>query len=376
MISRRIGAFALACLVAAGAASGAEAPRRLLVIPFAGRGAPEGAWKELWPVLSAALRGQGFDIVEMSAVEEEMRIHRLRDPSILSHEEIAALAVALKADRVILGSLYRLDGGGEPTISFSGRVIQPDRLEIEAISATMLDGKSLRRALGMGGPVTRARVLEEASRRFTASLVAGLAGASSAEELKALLRGGSLAPAPASYLAPGIGDRRIHRITILPFRNQTKHVGAGQTAAEMFAWCLQASGQVSLVDSGDATRRLLLRGWHAGLPVGRAEVVALRDDPGVDAVLMGTVDRWEVSDQGAAIPPEISFTVRLLDAATGEILWAAEHERSGDETSTIYGIGSATLAESLLARSAFEVLEPLLKGMKTKTNDSRGDARP
>jgi len=349
---------------------------RLAVIPFSPRGASAQAWLRLRPFIDAALEAQGFTVVSGEAVENHMREHRLRDASILTHDEIAGLAAEVKADRVLLGSLYRLEDGKEPRASFSGRLIDPARLDIEAINVTILEGDSLLGPLGMGGPITQDRLLEEASDRFAASLAAGLRGEPALAEIKPLLRGGLFAPDPAAYLVPRINERRIRRIAVLPFRNQTRHLGAGQAAADMFSWCLQASGQVSLLDAGDATRRLLLRGWRTGAPVGRAEVLALGEDPGVDAVLMGDVDRWTVNDSGGSVPPEIAFTVRLLDASSGEILWAAEHERRGDQTSTIYGIGNARLSEALLARSAWEALKPLLESMKVPIVPSKGETRP
>jgi hypothetical protein len=362
--------------VASGAGpDAAPAARRIAVIPFAPRGAKPEAWDDLWPFIARSLADRGLEVVESVAVERQMRTARLRDASILSHEEISALAAAVRADRVLLGNLYRLDDGKEPRVSFSGRILNPEKLEIEAMSVTLLEGNALLGPLGMGGPVTEERLLEEAARRFAASLDDGLHGVPPLQEIKPLLRGGMLAPGAASYMAPQINARGIRRVTVLPFRNQTKHLGAGQAAADMFAWCLMASGQVSLFDSGDAARRLLVRGWRTGMPVGRAEVLALGGDPGVDAVLMGSVDRWSGVDQGGSIPPEVAFTLRLLDAKTGEILWAAEQERRGDQTTMIYGIGGARLTESLLARSALEAVQPLLKAMKVSTRPSNGEAR-
>jgi curli biogenesis system outer membrane secretion channel CsgG len=95
--------------------------------------------------------------------------------------------------------------------------------------------------------------------------------------------------------------------------------------------------------------------------VGRAEVVSLGLDPAADAILMGSVERWE---EGAAErPPEIAFSMRLLDARSGEILWAAEHERRGDQARILYEAGNVRLAEALMARAASEALEPLVKAL-------------
>ena len=77
--------------------------------------------------------------------------------------------------------------------------------------------------------------------------------------------------------------------------------------------------------------------------------------------MMGSVDHWMAGDARGERPPEVSLSARLLDTRTGAILWAADHERRGDETRVIYDVGTVRLAESLLARTSNEMLKPLLK---------------
>ena len=357
-----------------GAAASPAARHRVAVVPFTARGGVPDAWTLLWSAIQASLPSEGFDYVPPMAMYAQMKNRRLRDASILTHEELSSLADAVGADRLLLGEIYRFRPAPEPEVSFSGRLIDPRRLVIESMSFTALEGRTLMRPAGTGGPVTLERVVAEAAGQFVAELGAPSLGRPF-DDSERLRRASALAPSPATFILPRLADRNIRRVVVLPFRNQTTHLGAGQAAADVFTWRLVASGQVSLVDAGDAVRRLLVRGWRTGAPVGRAEVLALHEDPGVDAVLMGSVDRWVEGVATGAVPPEINFSARMLDAATGKILWAVEHERRGDQTHTIYGLGNVHLAEILMARSASEVLEPLLRALKGKEGSSTGVSR-
>ena len=85
---------------------------------------------------------------------------------------------------------------------------------------------------------------------------------------------------------------RVTRMVVLPFRNKTRQPGAGQAAADLASWSLVSTGGVTLIESGDATRRLLERGWRTGMPMGTQEILSLGLNPGVDSVMMGSVDHW------------------------------------------------------------------------------------
>ncbi len=349
--------------------------RRLAVLPFMPRGAPPEAWARLREVFGTRLPAAGFDLVDQAAVNEALKERRLRDMSFLTHAEVAELAATLGADRVLAGYIYRFDDAPRAAVSFSGRLIDPARPEIEWMGLTVVEGRSLLGPLGTGGPITLRRTLEEAARRFAGDFAEPTEGARARTEPR-LLKPSHLAPEPSVFLSPRVAGKGLHRIVVLPFRNLTRRPGAGQAAADILSWCLLSSGSVAVVDAGDATRRLLERGWRTGMPVGREEVLALGRDPGVDGVLMGSVERWLEADPGDTRSSEIAFSARLLDAATGEILWAADHERRGDQTRIVYDVGHVRLAEALMARASSEALAPLVNALKEAAAASSGDAAP
>jgi hypothetical protein len=352
-----------------------EGRLKVAILPFAPRGAPPQAWQRLREALPGALAACGIDPVDAGAVEAALRSRRLRDVSLLERREMADLAAALGAERLLLGSIYRLDEGAAPAVSLSGRLIDPSGLGLEAMAFTVVEGQTLLGPLGAGGPVTLARILEVAARRLAESLCARRRGAPGHGH-DDLLRTSVLAPSPLEFVSPRLQGRAVGRVVVLPFRNHSERPGAGQAAADLVSWCLVASSGLSVLDAGDATRHLLQGGWRTGMAVGRAHLASLGIDPAIDAVVMGSVHLWVEGDPAGLRPPEIAVSFRLLDTATGDILWAADHDRRGDQTRTLFEAGNVRLAEALMARAAFEALAPLLDALRARTPSAPGGSRP
>jgi len=351
------------------------APRGLALLPFTARGAPPECWDRLRPSLELALTGRGLAPVDPARVDRELRARRLRDLNLLTREEIRALAQALEVRRILIGSLYRCADGGE-AMSLSARVVDTERLALETVTFVVVEGREFLGALGAGGAMSSERTTVEAARRLAVSLFPRDDKERAEAEKWDPLKRSVLAPTPALFLSPRVPDRRPASVVVLPFRNRSSHPAAGQIAAELMACAIAAALPVDLYDSGDATRRLLERGWRTGLPVGREDVRSLARDPGVAAVLMGDVDRWEEAPPGSGRIPEVAAAFRLLDTETGEILWAADHERRGDETRSFYEAGNVRLAEALMARAALEALAPLVNLFEPAPIPSHGGLDP
>jgi hypothetical protein len=340
---------------------------RVAVLPFAARGAAPDSWPRLRAPILRAIAAAGFEVVDPDAVDAAMRRGRLRDAALLERFEAAGLAAALGADRLLIGAIERCQEGPAPAVSLAGRLVDPRGLRVAAMAYTVVDDRALLRPLGIGGPVTAAQAADEAARRFAAGLAGGRDGDGDRGRLR---RTSILAPDPAILPSGRLAAApTVRRLVVLPFRNRTSRPGAGQAAADAAAWNLWRGTDVELVDAGDAARRLLRRGWRTGLPVGREEVLALGRETGVDAVLMGEVDRWEEGPPGAGGAPEVAFSVRLLQASTGAILWAAQHERRGDQTRVVYEAGNVRLPEALVARALHETLRPLFEVLTARPSE-------
>jgi hypothetical protein len=66
---------------------------------------------------------------------------------------------------------------------------------------------------------------------------------------------------------------------------------------------------------------------------------ALRSLAGADTILTGEVESYELGGSEFAPRPRVVLAMRLLDAATGRILWTGSLERTGWDSQSLLGFG-------------------------------------
>ena len=159
-----------------------------------------------------------------------------------------------------------------------------------------------------------------------------------------------LAGAPVAFRASHLDPRARLRIAILPLTNLTDDVSAATVVGARMLAALQGRRELSLVDPGELRRALIDGNIRPLDGVGPPQLESLRDALGIDALLDGTLLRF---DPGGADAPRIDLFVRLRDAGTGAVLWSATTSRGGDETRTFFDAGRIRdpdrLAEAVVA---------------------------
>jgi hypothetical protein len=102
-------------------------------------------------------------------------------------------------------------------------------------------------------------------------------------------------------------------------------------------------------------RGILLRG-HVD-----AATLHVLSQGGIDTVVTGTVEEWEVRG-GREPEPRVSFGARLIDASSGQILWMNGQDRGGWDGLRLFGTGRThsrgRLAEHMMRSLLAGFLEP------------------
>ncbi len=124
------------------------------------------------------------------------------------------------------------------------------------------------------------------------------------------------------------GAARISKLAVLPFENQTSSVRPGASVSELLVSELLASGPVAVMDPSevaDLLRRENLDPADAGrLPSAQRMGRLLQ----VSHVLQGAVTEYRYRP-GLSETPVVGVTARVLDVATGDLVWTASYARSG-----------------------------------------------
>ena len=181
---------------------------------------------------------------------------------------------------------------------------------------------------------------------------------------------------PRMYIHPSPGLDRIRRVAVLPFENNTKEMKAAERVRSQFVLELLRLGYFDVVDPGEVDRKLQAQNlsYEAGQeivpPIRTAEKAeeteifepltrVMGEVLGVEAILVGSVDAYDVNRVADRTIPEVAISARLLDAETGIIIWATTHTRRGRAGLPFVGWGRITSLSDLSQKVVEEMVHSL-----------------
>lgn len=120
----------------------------------------------------------------------------------------------------------------------------------------------------------------------------------------------------------------VERLAVLPFDNQTPAVRAGSIVADVLASELLATGSLPVADPGEVAALLRRESldpldvarWPAPVRLGRLLQVS--------HVLQGAVTEYRYKP-GLSETPVVGVTARIVEVASGDVVWTATHARTG-----------------------------------------------
>lgn len=349
---------ALATVMAASAALGQERPA-LAVLPFENVSGHIDAQRLIMPRVEATVASLGYRVVGLADLEPILARHRIRNTGQLSRGHLEALQREAGVSLALVGSVAIFNDSPEnPQWGLASRLLATATGAITWTRTAGLTGDDFTGAFGLG-KITSHEVLGE---RTVADL------------LRDLPRPGqSPVPAapPRAFLPRALGSRAAYRspildsapprrVAVLPFENVSERKGAARIVTDVFTTAAVKQGRFDIVEPGTVTEALVAVGV---LPYGAIDLgtlAALRERLTADAIILGTVFRYsEGLRRGATTSPEVLFDARMLDLATGRILWMAEGGRSGGDSQVLLHFGTIRGMVPLVLRAAGDMLETL-----------------
>ena len=167
---------------------------------------------------------------------------------------------------------------------------------------------------------------------------------------------------PMSYIHPTSDLTYIKTVAIVPFQNLTKEKHAEGKLMNVVATEILRRGIFDVVEFGEVDKVLNeegIRKEKGAISKSVAERAGKRLN--VEAFIVGAVEEYGMLRAGSSSYPEVSASLKLIDAKSYKILWEATHSVKGTSIlDRLFGIGKKSSSD--LCRELVEEMFDTLFG--------------
>lgn len=168
--------------------------------------------------------------------------------------------------------------------------------------------------------------------------------------------------APRLFFKPAYDFSTPKKIAVLPFENLSDDGGAGEKLQKIFLVELLKQKKWQVLEPGEVEEALKELRIRATDKLSSERVGQLKEKLGLDWIFFGTVLEFSAPQAGSNEPPVVSLTARILDAASGEIVWAAFGSRQGDDAEFLFEVGRVNSTSELAKKIAEKMVAALKNG--------------
>lgn len=183
--------------------------------------------------------------------------------------------------------------------------------------------------------------------------------ASAAAVALVLLTLAGCAPAVKPYASKAFRLKEGMKMAILPFDNLSKNTGAGKSIENIVLVEFLKRAPVTIVEPGEVAGALSQERVRIATSIPRETIKALGKRLGADLLMVGVIHDYDIQTStgmgGTSAVPILSLTLRVMDTATGEIVWAGSTIRRGNDRETVFGIGRVESLSALAEQTASEM---------------------
>lgn len=148
------------------------------------------------------------------------------------------------------------------------------------------------------------------------------------------------------YINPQADFSFYRRVAVLPFRNMTEDMLAGEKMTDAFLTELLILGDLEVMDIGQFKSVVAQVARGNVYDLSAAQLLQIGDLAKVQGVFTGTIQDYKMISVGGESYPLISVTFKFLDAPTGTLVWQYNASIAGGPKLPIVTFGETfTLAE-------------------------------
>lgn len=142
------------------------------------------------------------------------------------------------------------------------------------------------------------------------------------------------------------------KVAVMPLENLTNERTAGDVVKNVVISELLASGLVDVAVPGDvltALSDLEIKNGH-GATLSEKQIKAIGKALNVEGIVIGAVEQYGETRLGNFSAPEVTITLMLVDAGSGNIVWSITRSRGGANfMARHFGAKADTMSETVLA---------------------------
>ena len=168
---------------------------------------------------------------------------------------------------------------------------------------------------------------------------------------------------PMTYIHPTADLTYITTVAVVPLKNLTQDPGAEGKVMNVVAAEILIRGVFDVVEFGEVAKVLREEGFkekEGEISKSVAERAGKRLN--VQAFIVGSVEEYGMSRTGQSSYPEVSLSLRLIDAKSYKILWEATYSEKGTTVlDRLLGIGKKSPSD-LCKEVVAEMFDTLFGG--------------
>jgi TolB-like protein len=148
------------------------------------------------------------------------------------------------------------------------------------------------------------------------------------------------------YVRQQVDYNSIKRVAVLPFETLTSDEYAGEKIRQSVITELLSRG-IDVVEPGEVTRALVELKIRSLGSIRTTDIQTLAKTLGVEALMMGSVEAYGISRGITVSYPEVSISLRLIEASSGKIIWSVCNTSGGPNFWTRhFGAENISLSET------------------------------
>jgi TolB-like protein len=175
------------------------------------------------------------------------------------------------------------------------------------------------------------------------------------------MRRATLLLGAALLAASAAGAEGPARVAVFPFENLSGKADAGELLTRVFFSELASRGSCQVIEPGVVDAALDSLGIRNPSSLTSAQLRAAGDTLRADRIVLGSVLESGTVRGDEGDLPSVGLSIRLVDPASGTVLWTGMKFRSGDDHETLFGWGRERSPERLASKLARDLVDRMTR---------------